>query len=133
MLVILCKGIMNPVTKKLIGVVTLFSLPLTLAVGQQIIKDDAEAEEVTSGYQFTEGPLWHSDGYLLFSDIPANTIYQWSPGEEAVEYLTPSGHSNGLAFDQNGQLLLAQHVGRFHGCRMMAYCQLLLTILKESG
>ena len=31
---------------------------------------------VASGFQFTEGPLWHPDGYLVFSDIPADTIYR---------------------------------------------------------
>lgn len=102
---------MNFIIRRLVGVVILISLPLSLVVGQQIITDDAEPEEVTSGYEFTEGPVWHSDGYLLFSDIPANTIYRWAPGEEAAEFLNPSGHSNGLTFDQNGQLLLAQHDG----------------------
>lgn len=86
-------------------------LPASLTFGQQIIKEGAEPIKVTSEYQFTEGPLWHSSGYLLFSDIPANTVYKWAPGEKAVEYLKPSGHSNGLTFDQDGRLLLAQHDG----------------------
>lgn len=102
---------MNLVNKRLVGIIILISLPVSLVFGQQIIKEDAEPEGVTSGYQFTEGPIWHPDGYLLFSDIHANTIYRWSPGEEAVEYLNPSGHSNGLTLDQNGKLLLAQHDG----------------------
>lgn len=91
--------------------ICLVMLPVSLALGQQIIGKDVEPEKITSGYEFTEGPIWHSSGYLLFSDIPANTIYKWKPGEEVVEYLKPSGHSNGLAFDQKGRLLLAQHDG----------------------
>ena len=83
----------------------------SMAFGQQIIPKDVEPKKVSTGYQFTEGPLWHPDGYLLFSDIPANTVYKWTPGEKAVEYLNPSGHSNGLAFDGEGSLLLAQHDG----------------------
>lgn len=102
---------MDLIKKKLIGIIILISLPVSLVFGQQIIKEDVEPEKITSGYQFTEGPLWHSSGYLLFSDIPANTVYKWTPGEGAVEYLKPSGHSNGLAFDQDGRLLLAQHDG----------------------
>lgn len=102
---------MSLMTKKLIGIVILVLLPLSLALGQQIIEEDTKPEEITSGYEFTEGPLWHNSGYLLFSDIPANIVYQWMPGEGAVEYLNPSGHSNGLTFDQNGRLLLAQHDG----------------------
>ncbi|WP_441000880.1 SMP-30/gluconolactonase/LRE family protein [Fodinibius sp. SL11] len=86
-----------------------FSVSITH--GQQIVAENAEPEKVTEGYEFTEGPLWHDSGYLLFSDIPANTVYKWTPDEGAVEYLKPSGHSNGLTFDKNGNLLLAQHDG----------------------
>lgn len=102
---------MNLVNISLVGIIILISLPVSLALGQQIIKEEAEPERITDGYQFTEGPVWHSSGYLLFSDIPANTVYKWEPGEEAVEYLKPSGHSNGLTFDRDGYLLLAQHNG----------------------
>lgn len=102
---------MNLINKRLVGIIILILLPASLVFGQQIIKEDVEPEKITSGYQFTEGPVWHSSGYLLFSDIPANTVYKWEPGEEAVEYLKPSGHSNGLTFDQDGHLLLAQHDG----------------------
>lgn len=102
---------MNLIRKRLVGIIILVSLPVSLVFGQQIIKEDVEPEKITSGYQFTEGPVWQSSGYLLFSDIPANTIYKWEPGEEAIEYLKPSGHSNGLTFDRDGQLLLAQHDG----------------------
>lgn len=91
--------------------ICLVILPVSLAFGQQIIGKDVEPEKITSGYEFTEGPVWHSSGYLLFSDIPANTVYKWKPGEEAVEYIKPSGHSNGLTFDLEGRLLLAQHDG----------------------
>ena len=79
--------------------------------GQTIVDEDAKPQKVTDGYEFTEGPVWHESGYLLFSDIPANIVYKWMPGGEAEEFLTPSGHSNGLAFDTDGTLLLAQHDG----------------------
>ena len=49
-----------------------------------------EPEQIASGLQFTEGPLWHPGGYLLFSDIPADTIYRWEPGREARRYIKPS-------------------------------------------
>ena len=32
---------------------------------------DSEAERLATGFVFTEGPLWHPDGYLLFVDIRA--------------------------------------------------------------
>ena len=72
-----------------------------------------EPEAITEGFQFTEGPYWHPDGYLLFSDIPANTIYRWEPGSaESEVYIQPSGNSNGITSSPDGALLLAQHSGK---------------------
>jgi sugar lactone lactonase YvrE len=74
------------------------------------IVGDAEVEKVSDGFQFTEGPVWMTEGYLIFSDIPADTIYKWSPGQaEAEVYRRPSGHSNGLTLDRQGRLLACEH------------------------
>lgn len=70
----------------------------------------AKVELVDSGFEFTEGPVWYQ-GTLLFSDIPANTIYQWTPREGTTVFMKPSGRANGLAVDTSGQLLIAQHEG----------------------
>jgi gluconolactonase len=105
------KIIMKKLSEILLASLMMVILPVMLTFGQQIVDEDAEPKVITEGYEFTEGPLWHDSGYLLFSDIPANTVYKWTPGEEAVMYLKPSGHSNGLTFDENGNLLLAQHDG----------------------
>jgi gluconolactonase len=43
-----------------------------------IIGKDARIEKLADGFQFIEGPVWHKDGYLLFSDIPANKIYKYT-------------------------------------------------------
>ena len=59
------------------------------------------------GFKFTEGPLWHPNGFLLFTDIPANTVYRWEPGGQTLAYLKPSGNANGLTWDKQGNLLLA--------------------------
>ncbi len=75
-------------------------------VSDQVITTIAE------GFQFTEGPVWHPDGYLLFSDIPADTIYRYAPGSDPEPYLTPSGNSNGLTFDGQGRLVACEHGGR---------------------
>lgn len=72
-----------------------------------------ESEVITEGFQFTEGPYWHPDGFLLFSDIPANIIYKWEPGNtESEVYIQPSGNSNGITSSPDGSLLLAQHSGK---------------------
>ncbi len=68
-------------------------------------------ERLADGFQFTEGPVWH-DGALYFSDIPANTIYRWTEADSVTVFRTPSQKSNGLAFDAEGRLLMAQDGAR---------------------
>ncbi len=75
------------------------------------VPEGATVEKVADGFEFTEGPLWH-DGRLVFSDIPADRVYQWTPEEGHSVFLEPSGHANGLAADPDGHLLLAQHDGQ---------------------
>jgi len=71
-------------------------------------------EKLADGFQFTEGPVWHPEGYLLLSDIPANTIYRYDPTgkEQPSPWRQPSGHSNGLTFDRAGRLLACEHGNR---------------------
>jgi sugar lactone lactonase YvrE len=77
---------------------------------ETIMGHRAQVEKVAGGFQFTEGPVWDPHGFLLFSDIPANIIYKWTPGaSEAEVYRTPSGHSNGLTLDRAGRLLACEH------------------------
>jgi sugar lactone lactonase YvrE len=63
------------------------------------------------GFQFTEGPIWRPDGKLLFSDIPADTIYCLGAGERTV-FRKPSGNSNGLTFDRQNRLVACEHGNR---------------------
>ncbi len=102
---------MKTFTKSIAGIIALTLITTFTVSGQQMIKENAEPEKITEGYQFTEGPVWHDSGYLLFSDIPANTIFKWTPGSEAEVYMKPSGHSNGLTFNREGLLVMAQHDG----------------------
>lgn len=98
-------------TRYLIAAAIVAFLPLLLDA-QSLVQEGEGPETITSGYQFTEGPFWHWDGYLLFSDIPANTIYKWNPEtSESVEFMNPSGHSNGITSDNDGNIILAQHDG----------------------
>ncbi len=73
---------------------------------------ETEPELVAEGFEFTEGPVWHPDGYLLFSDIPADTIYRYRPGGQPEPFISPSRNSNGLTFDRQGRLLAGEHGGR---------------------
>ncbi len=89
----------------------------------KIVSKDAKIEKIADGFSFTEGPLWHKEGYLLFSDIPANTIFKYIPEEGVSIYLKNSGFvgtdiestgpgSNGLTFDKSGNLIICQHGAR---------------------
>ncbi|MDZ7372321.1 MAG: SMP-30/gluconolactonase/LRE family protein [candidate division KSB1 bacterium] len=77
---------------------------------QSPVPAGATVDKIATGFQFVEGPLWHPQGFLIFSDIPANTVYKWNPvnGKSSIFY-NPSGNSNGLALDLQGNILLCQH------------------------
>lgn len=89
-----------------------------------LLDPQSPIETLASGYTWSEGPVWVGRiGKLLFSDVPENTIYQWSPTEGASVYLQPSGFtavvpssgqqgSNGLMLNQEGRLVLCQHGDR---------------------
>jgi sugar lactone lactonase YvrE len=78
----------------------------------RIAPPDAKIERVADTFQWTEGPVWHPDGYLLFSDIPANRIVQWKPDGTVATFRQPSGMSNGLALDKQGRLIACEHGNR---------------------
>ena len=75
----------------------------------RIVPQDAPVEQVATGFQFTEGPAWDGKGGLLFSDIPADTIYKVDEAGEVSTFLKPSGKSNGLMFDTDGTLIACRH------------------------
>jgi len=80
-----------------------------VACAQSPFTGAVTVEKVATGFEFTEGPQWLFDGYLVFSDISGNTVYKWTVKAGAQPYYRPSGNSNGLAEDLRGRLLLAQH------------------------
>jgi gluconolactonase len=89
-----------------------------------IITPGVKPEILADGFEWTEGPLWlPEEQFLIFSDIPKNSIYQWSEEAGLKLYLKPSGYtdsisrggetgSNGLLLDQEGRLVLCQHGDR---------------------
>ena len=90
-----------------------------------IIAPGTKIEKLAEGFSFTEGPVWHPDGYLLFSDPNTNAIYRYNPGNHNVTvYMSHSGYtgadigeysqpgSNGLAIDKEGRLIIDQHGNR---------------------
>ncbi len=86
---------------------------VSCASAQSPIPAGAVLEKITTGYKFTEGPVWTSDNALLFSDVQAGTIYRWSAADSTTSvYMRPSDSSNGLTFDMQGRLVLTQMAKR---------------------
>ena len=130
--------------KKLIT--TLFLIPAIL-LSQKITKNDitvfdksvlsiinknAKIEILANTFIVAEGPLWDtSQNRLIFTDVRQNKIFTWDENNGVVEYISPSGSTgyapsfsdggigaNGLAFDENGNIILCQH-----GDRRLAFTQ----------
>ncbi len=95
----------------------------------KVLDDSAPLQVISSGYVWSEGPLWISDnsnkygGYLLFSDVPKNTIFKWVEGVGATPWMNPSGFtgpagyskesgSNGLTLDTEGRIVFCEHGDR---------------------
>jgi gluconolactonase len=91
----------------------------------QLVPQNTRIEKVADGFAWVEGPVWDKKArYLLFSDIPNNSIFSWKDGKGITLYLKPSGYSgkepftgrepgsNGLTFDHQGRLLLCEHGDR---------------------
>lgn len=71
-----------------------------------------DPEQIATGFQFTEGPVWHPEGYLIFSDIPASRTYTWRPDGTVAIFREPSGNANGLTLDHERYLIACEHSGR---------------------
>jgi gluconolactonase len=92
----------------------------------ELIAGDAKMEIIASGFAWSEGPVWRKDdtgGYLLFSDIPRNTVFKWKEKQGITTFLNPSGYtgntfygkepgSNGLLLDPQGRLVSCEHGDR---------------------
>jgi gluconolactonase len=91
----------------------------------KLVPLNVKIERIVSHRQWVEGPVWNrQEGYLLFSDIPTNSIIKWQEGKGTSVFLKPSGYtgkapfdgpepgSNGLAFDPAGRLVSAEHGDR---------------------
>jgi gluconolactonase len=69
-------------------------------------------EQLGTGYNLAEGPLWWKEGgYLLFSDVINNRRMKWTPGQGVTEFLKPSNFANGLTRDRQGRLIACEHGG----------------------
>lgn len=89
-----------------------FLVPETEQFYTLIVKG-TQAELVTSGHKFNEGPVWDKvNNCLYFSDIPANTIYKLTESGEKSVFLIPSANSNGLTIDKGNHLIVCDQFNK---------------------
>lgn len=86
----------------------------------KVVPPHTKIEVIATGHTWTEGPVWiPSQQCLVYSDVPRNIAYKWTPVDGKEEYLNPSGYtgakprkggkgSNGLAIDNAGKLILCR-------------------------
>ncbi|MCF7669515.1 MAG: SMP-30/gluconolactonase/LRE family protein [Verrucomicrobia bacterium] len=79
-----------------------------------VIGEATQLDKLAGDMQFVEGPVWlnRDDGFLVFSDIPANSLMSWSEKEGLNVFRKPSGKANGNTLDLQGRLVSAEHGGR---------------------
>jgi gluconolactonase len=102
---------------------TLLAVERFDAAIDRVVPKGAELERLATGFTWTEGPVW-IDGYLLFADIPANSIHKWTSEGGVTTFMQPSGYqgssdfggpepgSNGMTLDPLGRLTVAGHAKR---------------------
>jgi len=71
-----------------------------------------EAERLATGFVFTEGPLWHPDGFYYFVDVRASMLYRLTPGHGHEVVREKTGGGNGTTFDLRGRLVLCEGENR---------------------
>ncbi len=77
---------------------------------RELVDEDAEVEQIATGFTFTEGPIWMADGSLHFSDMPGDKRRRWHPDEGVTVLRDPSNKCNGMTLDNDGNLIVCEHV-----------------------
>jgi gluconolactonase len=75
-----------------------------------LVDENAEVEQIATGFTFTEGPIWMADGSLHFSDMPGDKRRRWHPEEGVTVLRDPSNKCNGMTRDNDGNLIVCEHV-----------------------
>ena len=74
-----------------------------------LIDEHEPVLQLATGFEFTEGPLWHpAEHYLLFSDMPGDVRRRWDR-HGVREAKRPSNKGNGLTYDTDLNLIVCEH------------------------
>jgi gluconolactonase len=77
---------------------------------ETLIDPYAPVGQVGTGFDFTEGPIWHPvHHYLLFSDMPGDVRRRWDAKRGVVEVKRPSNKCNGMTYDAELNLIVCEH------------------------
>ena len=79
-----------------------------MADAMSAILETTQAERLATGFVFTEGPLWHPDGFYYFVDVRASMLYRVTPGRPHEVVREKTGGGNGTTFDLQGRLVLCE-------------------------
>ncbi|MGH7311043.1 MAG: SMP-30/gluconolactonase/LRE family protein, partial [Candidatus Rokuibacteriota bacterium] len=60
-------------------------------------------ERLATGFVFTEGPLWHPQGFYYFVDIRRSELHRLFPGKAPELVRANTGEGNGTTFDLQGR------------------------------
>ncbi len=71
------------------------------------ILEATKADKLATGFIFTEGPLWHPEGFWYFVDIRQNKLFRMTPGKTPELVRTTIG-GNGTTFDIEGRLVVCE-------------------------
>jgi gluconolactonase len=76
----------------------------------EAIVSDQPVVKRAGGFEFTEGAVWSPSETIIFSDIPANKLYEFDPATEQVTcYRDPSNMANGNTYDHQHRLITCEH------------------------
>ena len=91
--------------KILTGLILLLFCSSVFGQKNNIVAKNAEIKKAGTGYAFTEGPAVAKDGKVYFTDQPNDRIYVWDEKKGVSLWSDDTGRSNGMYFNNNGQLL----------------------------
>jgi len=80
--------------------------------GLSAILETTQAERLATGFVFTEGPLWHPEGFYYFVDIRRSELHRFVPGKGSELLRANTGEGNGTTFDLHGRLVICEGGGR---------------------
>ncbi len=116
----------RPILNSLIPVLFLFSTSTVMAQPNTVFPLNQKPQKLFDGGFFTEGPAVGRDGCIYFSDqtfteetdMEAGIIWKYDPSKDtALVFRSPSGMSNGIAFDKDGNMVVCE--GADFGGRMI--------------